>query len=60
MVFKFDTARGMEATPLLHDGVLHVSTGWSHVHAIDARSGDELWHYDAKVLKSQLAKTVVG
>ena len=58
--FKFDTARGMEATPILHDGVLYVSTGWSHVHAIDARSGDELWHYDAKVPKSQLAKTCCG
>ena len=58
--FKFDTARGMEATPILHDGVLYVSTGWSHVHAIDARSGNELWHYDAKVPKSQLAKTCCG
>ena len=58
--FKFETARGMEATPILHDGVLYVSTGWSHVHAIDARSGDELWHYDAKVPKSQLAKTCCG
>tara|TARA_Y100000816_G_C26106948_1_gene588598 strand:- start:2578 stop:4800 length:2223 start_codon:yes stop_codon:yes gene_type:complete len=58
--FKFDTARGMEATPILHDGILYVSTGWSHVHAIDARSGDELWHYDAKVPKSQLAKTCCG
>ena len=58
--FKFDTARGMEATPILHDGVLYVSTGWSHVHAIDARSGGELWHYDAKVPKSQLAKTCCG
>ena len=58
--FKFNTARGMEATPILHDGVLYVSTGWSHVHAIDARSGDELWHYDAKVPKSQLAKTCCG
>ena len=58
--FKLDTARGMEATPILHDGVLYVSTGWSHVHAIDARSGDELWHYDAKVPKSQLAKTCCG
>lgn len=26
--FKFSTARGMEATPLMHDGVLYVSTGW--------------------------------
>ena len=40
---------------------LYVSTGWNHVHAIDARSGDELWHYDAKSTeKSQLAKHAVG
>ena len=58
--FKFDTARGMEATPIVHDGVIYVSTGWSHVHAIDARSGKELWHYDAKVPKAQLAKTCCG
>ena len=58
--FKFDTARGMEATPIVHDGVIYVSTGWSHVHAIDARSGEELWHYDAKVPKAQLAKTCCG
>jgi len=58
--FKFDTARGMEATPLVHNGVIYVSTGWSHVHALDARTGEELWHYDAKVPKAQLAKTCCG
>jgi PQQ-dependent dehydrogenase (methanol/ethanol family) len=58
--FKFDTARGMEATPIVHDGVIYISTGWSHVHAIDARSGEEIWHYDAKVPKAQLAKTCCG
>jgi PQQ-dependent dehydrogenase (methanol/ethanol family) len=30
------------------------------VHAIDARSGEELWHYDAKIPKAQLAKTCCG
>ena len=50
--FKFDTARGMEATPIVHDGVIYVSTGWSHVHAIDARSGEELWHYDCLLYTS--------
>jgi PQQ-dependent dehydrogenase (methanol/ethanol family) len=58
--FKFTTARGMEATPIVHNGVVYVSTGWSHVHALDARSGKELWHYDAKVPKAQLAKTCCG
>jgi len=58
--FKFSTARGMEATPLVHNGVIYISTGWSHVHALDARSGEQLWHYDAKVAKSHLAKTCCG
>ena len=50
----------MEATPIVHNGVIYVSTGWSHVHALDARTGQELWHYDAKVPKAQLAKTCCG
>ena len=58
--FKFSTARGMEATPLMHDGVLYVSTGWSHVHALDARTGEQLWHYDARVPKDHLIKTCCG
>jgi quinohemoprotein ethanol dehydrogenase len=58
--FKFSTARGMEATPLVHNGVIYISTGWSHVHALDARTGEQLWHYDAKVTKSHLAKTCCG
>ena len=58
--FKFDTARGMEATPLVHNGVIYISTGWSHVHALDARTGEQLWHYDAKVPKDHLIKTCCG
>ena len=34
-----DTARGQEATPLMHDGVLYISTAWSMVKAYDARTG---------------------
>jgi glucose dehydrogenase len=33
----FDTNRGQEATPLVIDGVLYVSTAWSMVRAFDAR-----------------------
>ena len=58
--FKFDTARGMEATPLVHDGVIYVSTGWAHVHALDARSGEELWHFDAEVPREHLIKACCG
>ena len=40
-----DTARGQEATPLMHDGVLYVSTAWSMVKAYDAKTGKVLWQY---------------
>ena len=39
----------MEATPLVHDGVMYVSGSWSIVMALDARSGKELWRFDPKV-----------
>jgi len=58
--FEFATARGMEATPLVHNGVIYISTGWSHVYALDARTGTQIWHYDAKVDKAHLVKTCCG
>ena len=32
----FDTGRGQEATPIVVDGVMYVSTAWSKVYALDA------------------------
>jgi len=46
---EFDTSRGQEATPLVVDGVLYVSTSWSKVYALDAATGRQLWYYDPKV-----------
>jgi PQQ-dependent dehydrogenase (methanol/ethanol family) len=44
-----DTNQNQEATPLFVDGVLYVSTAWSKVYAIGARSGQTLWQYDPEV-----------
>jgi alcohol dehydrogenase (cytochrome c)/quinohemoprotein ethanol dehydrogenase len=44
-----DTNRGQEATPLVIDGRLFVSTAWSLVKAYDAKSGWLLWSYDPQV-----------
>jgi len=49
-----DTARGQEATPLMHDGVLYVSTAWSKVNAYDARTGELKWTYDPEVPRETL------
>jgi quinohemoprotein ethanol dehydrogenase len=53
----FDTARGQEATPLVHDGVLYLSTAWSKVRAHDARTGALKWAYDPEVPRETLVRT---
>jgi len=42
-------ARGQEATPIVVDGKLYITTAWSKVFAYDAKSGEELWSYDPEV-----------
>jgi alcohol dehydrogenase (cytochrome c)/quinohemoprotein ethanol dehydrogenase len=51
-----DTARGQEATPLVHDGVLYTSTAWSMVKAYDARTGALKWSWDPKVPREKLVE----
>lgn len=51
-----DTARGQEATPLVHDGVLYVSTAWSMVKAYDAATGKPKWAYDPQVPRATLVR----
>ena len=45
------------ATPLVHDGVIYVHSFGDHVQALDAATGDELWHY-ARELPSTFRPTV--
>jgi len=52
--FDLDSARGQEATPLVVDGVMYVSTAWSMVKALDAATGKLLWAYDPKVPREKL------
>jgi quinohemoprotein ethanol dehydrogenase len=47
--FDYPHARGKEATPLVIDGVIYTTGSWSNVFAHDARTGQLLWYYDAKV-----------
>jgi len=48
--FDLDTAhRGQEATPLVIDGVMYVTSAWSKVFALDAKTGALRWAYDPKV-----------
>ena len=41
--------RGVEATPLVVDGVMYLTGAWSLVYALDAKTGEELWVHDPEV-----------
>ncbi len=43
------TQRGLEATPIVVDGVIYTTGDWSRVYAVDAATGKQIWAYDPKV-----------
>jgi quinohemoprotein ethanol dehydrogenase len=51
LAWQFETAtdRGLEATPLVIDGIMYTTGSWSVTYAIDARTGKQLWKYDPEV-----------
>jgi quinohemoprotein ethanol dehydrogenase len=51
LAWQFETAteRGLQATPLVVDGVMYATASWSVTYAIDARTGRQLWKYDPEV-----------
>lgn len=47
--FELATNRGVETTPIVVDGVMYVTSSWSLVYALDARTGALKWKYDPQV-----------
>ena len=47
--YDLATNRGVESTPIVVDGVMYVTSAWSLVYALDAKTGEELWVYDPDV-----------
>ena len=41
--------RGFEAQPLVHNGVIYITGSYSRMWAIDAKTGEELWQYNARL-----------
>jgi len=46
---ELGTTRGLEATPLVEDGIIYTTGAWSVVYAVDAKTGEIRWTYDPKV-----------
>ena len=51
--YDLESARGVEATPIVVDGIMYVSAPWSVVHAIDARTGKTIWTFDPEVARDK-------
>lgn len=47
--YDLATNRGVESTPIVVDGVMYVTSAWSVVYALDAKTGAEKWVYDPAV-----------
>src|SRR5450432_3293513 len=48
-IFQTDVKESLETSPIVVDGVMYVTTSFSHVYALDAKSGAQLWHYAHKM-----------
>jgi alcohol dehydrogenase (cytochrome c) len=48
-LFQTGVLGSFETTPIVEDGVMYITTPYNHVFAIDAHSGQQLWHYEHKL-----------
>ena len=49
--FDMSSTRALESTPIVVDGTMFLTSEWSIVYAIDAKTGNEVWYYDPEVPK---------
>ncbi len=57
---EFPTNRGMESTPLMHDGKLYVTLPWGYIYAFDAKTGEKLWDFDSTSDRANLINMCCG
>src|SRR5665213_1000325 len=48
-IFQTDLMESMETSPLVVNGIMYVTTSFDHVYALNARTGEQLWHYQQKL-----------
>ena len=48
-MFQMEVRETLETTPIIVNGIMYVTTAFDHVYALDARTGEELWHYKHKM-----------
>ena len=41
--------KGQETQPIVDDGVMYITGSYSRLYAVDAKTGKEIWQYDARL-----------
>jgi PQQ-dependent dehydrogenase (methanol/ethanol family) len=44
-IFQTEVKESEETTPIVVNGVMYVTTSFDHVYALNAKTGEEYWHY---------------
>jgi len=44
-IFQTEVKETLETTPIVVNGIMYITTAFDHVYALDAATGEELWHY---------------
>lgn len=48
-IFQTEVRDSLETSPIVVNGIMYVTTSFNHVYALDARTGEELWHFKHKM-----------
>ena len=48
-IFQTEVKESLETSPIVINGVMYVTTSFNHVYALDARTGEEIWHFKHKM-----------
>ena len=57
---ELTSTRGVQATPIVVDGIMYFTGPWSVVYAVDARKGEILWTFDPDVPREKAAHMCCG
>jgi alcohol dehydrogenase (cytochrome c) len=48
-IFTTEVKESLETSPIIVKGVMYATTSFSHVYALDAKTGQQIWHFKPKL-----------
>jgi PQQ-dependent dehydrogenase (methanol/ethanol family) len=48
-IFQMDVKESLETSPIIVGDVMYVTTSFDHVYALNAKTGEQYWHYKHKM-----------